>query len=357
MKIDNWHPFAERFPMLDGDDWESFKQSISRAKGNREPVTYRKVRGKVQGIDGRLRYRACTELGIKCRMQLVALPESEVRDFILDKNVHRRHVTRELRKELAEEMKAEGLSNRAIAEKLQVSEGTIRSDLSGAQNYAPEIQGVATPSMATAPKVIVGRDGKNYPAPPPKPPQPDPKLIPELRARDLSPKFIPQIEALDTTQQAALNARLNEGKFPGTALAEVLGNIPSTPQQDTFHYPGSTNGTIPCGKCACCLAAKKKVPAAERSALFDAVAEVTGSDVKASGGHIAKVVKALLSAEPPYTPEEVHRWAELLEGEGWLKGYPSLGLLEKSIGKVRAKPKKGERLFAGFQAFLDKGNQ
>lgn len=48
-------------------------------------------------------------------------------------------------------LKGEGLSNRAIASTAGVSEGTVRNDLAGAQNYAPD---PATP--------VVGMDGKSY---------------------------------------------------------------------------------------------------------------------------------------------------------------------------------------------------
>lgn len=75
-----------------------------------------------------------------------------------------------------------------------------------------------------------------------------------------------------------------------------------------------------------------------RNELFDTVAEVTASDPKASGAHIGRVCKSLKAAEPPYTPEEVRRWAEQLREEGWMQGYPSLAYLEKNIGRVRAKP-------------------
>lgn len=75
-----------------------------------------------------------------------------------------------------------------------------------------------------------------------------------------------------------------------------------------------------------------------RDELFDAVAVVTASDPKASGSHIGRVCKALRSADPPYTADEVRRWAEIVRAEGWMQGYPSLGYLEKNIGKVRAPP-------------------
>jgi len=75
----------------------------------------------------------------------------------------------------------------------------------------------------------------------------------------------------------------------------------------------------------------------ERDPLFDAIAEVTASDPKASGSHIGRVKKCLLQAEPPYTPEEVYKWAEMVRSEGWMTGIPTLGFLEKTIGRVRAK--------------------
>lgn len=76
----------------------------------------------------------------------------------------------------------------------------------------------------------------------------------------------------------------------------------------------------------------------ERDLLFDAIAKVTASDPKVSGSHIGRVRKRLLAAEPPYTPEDVYKWFDLIRAEGWLDGYPSLGYLEQSIGKIRAAP-------------------
>lgn len=72
--------------------------------------------------------------------------------------------------------------------------------------------------------------------------------------------------------------------------------------------------------------------------LFDAVAEVTASDPKVSGSHIGRVCKALRSADPPYTPAEVRRFAAIAPGNfAWHKGQLTLGMIEKYIGIVRAK--------------------
>jgi hypothetical protein len=75
----------------------------------------------------------------------------------------RLRIPREQRAEQVQSLRAAGLSTRAIGTALGVSEGTVRTDLAGAQNYAP------------AP--VVGQDGKQYaPTQPPRP-QPSPSSV------------------------------------------------------------------------------------------------------------------------------------------------------------------------------------
>lgn len=77
--------------------------------------------------------------------------------------------------------------------------------------------------------------------------------------------------------------------------------------------------------------------------MFDAVAEVTGTDPDVSGPHVGKVAAALARGQPPYTPEEVRefgrRFAEFCPyaaRDG--RARPTLGEVEKNIGQVRAAP-------------------
>lgn len=75
-----------------------------------------------------------------------------------------------------------------------------------------------------------------------------------------------------------------------------------------------------------------------RDELFDAVAEITGSDPGTSGSHVAKIAAALRRGEPPFTPDEVRefgkRFPELCT---WSDGRrPTLGEVEKYIGLLRA---------------------
>jgi hypothetical protein len=95
---------------------------------------------------------------------------------------------------------------------------------------------------------------------------------------------------------------------------------------------------------------KKKTPPSEgaggnrgrrRDLLFDAVAEVTASDVATSRDHIGRVCKRLRESSPPYTPDEVRTWLRQGREQGWLRGEPTLGYLEQTIGKVRRMPPGG----------------
>jgi transposase-like protein len=172
----SWHPFAEKFPLLQGEEWENFKESIKKTGGNTVPVIYRLVNGKKQGIDGRNRERACIELGLKCRMEKIDIADVDVKEFILVRNVHRRHLNRELRQQIVCELRADGRSTREIAETLGVHHSTVARDIqdntegnlnSGVANATPE--GAAehdpenSPGVANAtPVTVVGRDGKRY---------------------------------------------------------------------------------------------------------------------------------------------------------------------------------------------------
>ena len=85
---------------------------------------------------------------------------------------------------------------------------------------------------------------------------------------------------------------------------------------------------------------KKPAKLRPRNELFDAVAEVTGSDPVVAASHVGKVAASLAKAEPPYTPDDVRRFAKrFLDLCPWAAGSrtrPELGELQKHIGKIRA---------------------
>lgn len=84
----------------------------------------------------------------------------------------------------------------------------------------------------------------------------------------------------------------------------------------------------------------------KRDLLFDALAEVSGSDPHTAGGHVAKVKKSLAGAKPPYTPEDVREFGERFAvlcswavSPGGNVRLPTLSEIEKYIGRIRsAKP-------------------
>lgn len=153
-----FHPFAMRFPLLDGEEWESFKASIRRTRGNKVPVIFRMVDGQRQGIDGRNRFRACEELGLKCRMEEEVIDDAEVKEFIIAHNVTRRHMTKEVRQAIVTELREDGKSVRDIAATVGVSHMTIARDLED----APVVTNVTPETEPEAQKKVRGRDGKSY---------------------------------------------------------------------------------------------------------------------------------------------------------------------------------------------------
>src|SRR5262245_40649959 len=101
-----WHPLALKFPLMEGDEWSAFLDSIKATGGNADdPVTYRMMNGVKQGLDGRQRYEACHQLGLECSMKKVFLDDDEVAEFIIRKNLRRRHLDKDSRKALVVELR------------------------------------------------------------------------------------------------------------------------------------------------------------------------------------------------------------------------------------------------------------
>lgn len=139
-------------PDLTEEEFAALKADIA-ARGVMVPVELDET-GAV--LDGHHRVRACAELGITEYPRIIrpGMSEDEKREHVLALNLDRRHLTREQRRELVGRLRAQGWSLRRIADRLHVTDGTVRNDLSGAQNCAP----------AEAPATVTGSDGKQYPA-------------------------------------------------------------------------------------------------------------------------------------------------------------------------------------------------
>jgi hypothetical protein len=84
---------------------------------------------------------------------------------------------------------------------------------------------------------------------------------------------------------------------------------------------------------------QKSFSSQSQKELQDAIADVTGSDPKVSRSRIAEVAQAFAQAEPPYTADDVRRWASTPHIVGWLRGRrPTLTYLRDNIGQIRAGP-------------------
>jgi 16S rRNA G966 N2-methylase RsmD len=81
------HPIADIFPPMANGEYQAFVADL-RANGQREPIwTY-----KGQILDGRNRFRACTELGIRPLTTEYQGDEASLTAFVISLNLHRRHL-------------------------------------------------------------------------------------------------------------------------------------------------------------------------------------------------------------------------------------------------------------------------
>jgi hypothetical protein len=118
------HPLTEKYPPMEADEFAAFKADLAE-HGQKNPIWL--FEGKV--LDGRNRLRACLELGLDPVFAEFAGTEAEAEAFVDSQNLHRRHLTRELRQKLAVELRTKGLSARVIAQQLGCGETTVRRDL------------------------------------------------------------------------------------------------------------------------------------------------------------------------------------------------------------------------------------
>lgn len=154
-----WHPLALAFPLMEGDEWTAFRDSIKATGGNADdPVIYRMVNGRKQGLDGRLREKACAETGCECHYRKAFIDDDKVAEFIIRKNLRRRHLDKESRQALVQAMRSQGMTQAKIATSLGVSQRTVERD-SAAQNA----QLPTNVGNSSLPPTVTGGDGKKYP--------------------------------------------------------------------------------------------------------------------------------------------------------------------------------------------------
>jgi ParB-like chromosome segregation protein Spo0J len=121
-----FHPLAEKFPLMEGDDLQKLADDIS-ARGLLHQIVLHE--GKI--LDGRNRYRAAALAKVTLAPKdFRELPAStDPRADVISANLHRRHLTAEQKRTLlAELIKIDPTkSNRQIAEEAKVDKNTVKS--------------------------------------------------------------------------------------------------------------------------------------------------------------------------------------------------------------------------------------
>jgi ParB-like chromosome segregation protein Spo0J len=122
------HPFANMFPMIEGQELENLKASISKS-GILEPI--RLYQGMI--LDGRNRYAAAKACGHQFTAKdfkewTGTIEEAEA--WVLETNLHRRHLTAKQKQEMvrARIKKCPHMSNRQIAKLIGVSHTMVADE-------------------------------------------------------------------------------------------------------------------------------------------------------------------------------------------------------------------------------------
>lgn len=148
-------PYADLLPPLSDTEYADLKADIEQ-RGVVVPILVDEHRNV---IDGQHRLRIAHELGLTDFPVEIrpGLSVEERERLAWDLNAHRRHMTKEQRRELALKLRKEGKSYREIGERLGVSHEIARKDVS-----APTVNNLTV----DLPDKITGRDGKTRTATP-----------------------------------------------------------------------------------------------------------------------------------------------------------------------------------------------
>jgi hypothetical protein len=167
-----FHPLADIFPLMEGEEFGALVADI-KDHGLREPIVlasdplvWDEDNGEEEGVekilDGRNRYRACLAAGVEPNFANINhllygggdADEREVATaFVISKNIHRRHLTSEQKRDLIAKVIAAKpeASDRQIAKQVKVNHKTV-----GAARAEMEATGEIPQLNKT-----VGADGKS----------------------------------------------------------------------------------------------------------------------------------------------------------------------------------------------------
>ncbi len=136
------HPFAAVFPLMQGEEYERLKSDIED-NGLRHPIVLCDGKGEWLILDGRNRYRACIELGIKPKTTTYDGKQDDLLRYVVSANISRRHLNESQRSIVAKKLAAMGGANlRQAAALLNVSERSV--------DHASTVVSKGTPELVEA---------------------------------------------------------------------------------------------------------------------------------------------------------------------------------------------------------------
>jgi ParB-like chromosome segregation protein Spo0J len=204
------HELAECFPLIAGNEFAELVASI-RARGQHEPITL--FNGLI--LDGRNRYRACLEAGVEPRTTAFSGTFDDARKFVIDANIHRRHLDTSQRAMAAARLatlghggdrKSDQAANLPVetqaeaAKLLNVSERSVRDGRKVLDHGQPElVQAVDRGEIAVSkareiaelPPEEQAEAVKPRSADQPKASKGDPRAANERKAADMIVRYLP----------------------------------------------------------------------------------------------------------------------------------------------------------------------
>jgi ParB-like chromosome segregation protein Spo0J len=137
------HPFADEFPLLEGDEFKSLVESI-KMRGLNQPIILAGDNETI--VDGRNRYLACDEARVDPRYEVLprSFTEEQIIAYIWDANGERRQLLYGQRAFLAarmDELLSEDAKKRSLANLKQNSEVVNLRPRSSSPSRSSEVAG------------------------------------------------------------------------------------------------------------------------------------------------------------------------------------------------------------------------
>jgi hypothetical protein len=213
-----FHPLSDVFPLMEGEDFDALVADI-KACGLREPIVL--LDGKI--LDGRNRYRACLAAEAEPRFEKHFSAHhcaAEALAFVISKNIHRRHLTTEQKRDLIAKLlkTTPEKSDRQIAKAVKASPtfvGKVRAE----KEATGDVSTVDTRTDTRGRKQPATKTATSKPKPAPAPIVAEPAIEPQVEQVE---QQVPQQVSLPpvTEQQSAVAVTPKDEPVTVTARAE-----------------------------------------------------------------------------------------------------------------------------------------